>query len=331
MQPRVHRVLVCTRHPFACSLNHYETWPTRRRDAYHRFAPLLHMNPATPASSSRSPFFFVLPDNHTARLAATEPAWGAALLSLSAFGIFERTEWQSLRHVLVHSLWRHPSRTSSLQSASVCVVASSPPHVGRDGRPKDACPGRASWTAQCPGRPVVVLDCPDADFVRCPAVAQCCDPLWGHCPWDGEDPLVRVTGNVPFSIDLRVKKFKRRRRICRSLQVPYLAHARSVAVAPRADAASAIHTTPRPVRIAYAAAVWGHNDAELLGFNAWRRALRDACVSLGAPRCARQWVHMRGQNVHKALHLYTESTFCLMPPGRSRPLLRPLGCHSDNK
>ncbi len=260
-----------------------------------------------PGASGAAPFFFVLPDNHTLALAHTEPAWGTRLPI--SHGIFEQTEWQQLRHVLVHSLWRHHARSPSLTGASVCVVASSPPRRGRNGRPEDACPGRASWTQNCPGRPVVVLDCPDADILQCPKEAHCCDPLWGRCPWSGEDPLVRVTGNRPFSVDLRKPQIKRRRRICRHLTVPYLAHARAI------WAAAAVDEAARPVQIAYAAAVFGHNDAENFGFNAFRRALRNACVRLGEPRCARQWVHMRGQNVELALQLYRRSTFCLMPPG----------------
>ena len=51
---------------------------------------------------------------------------------------------------------------------------------------------------------------------------------------------------------------------------------------------SAALSAARPLRIAYAAASWGHVDAERHGFVAWRKALRNACKALhqaNASRC----------------------------------------------
>jgi len=55
-----------------------------------------------------------------------------------------------------------------------------------------------------------------------------------------------------------------------------------------------------------------------MGFNAWRRAIRNECKRLHAARpasCEWAWVSMKGSGAPAALSLYASSTFCLQPPG----------------
>ena len=50
--------------------------------------------------------------------------------------------------------------------------------------------------------------------------------------------------------------------------------------------------------VAFAAASWGHVDADAHGFVAWRKALRNACKSArhanGSDACEWAWVSMSG-------------------------------------
>lgn len=101
--------------------------------------------------------------------------------------------------------------------------------------------------------------------------------------------------------------------------VPYLSHARSAQAARDALATS---TQRRPLRIAYAAASWGHIDAEAHGFVAWRKALRNACkgeMRVDTGRCQWVWISMSGQGAEKAMQQYARADFCLQPPGDTLP------------
>jgi len=84
--------------------------------------------------------------------------------------------------------------------------------------------------AVCPGRPVAVIDGPDADGSK----TALCAGLWSprSCAEGGADRLVRITGNAP-GLQSEVATGGTRG-LCRRLTVPYLAHARTphAAVAP---------------------------------------------------------------------------------------------------
>jgi hypothetical protein len=219
-----------------------------------------------------APFFRLLvEDNHTATLAARDPPWGRPLTEVPAAGQFEMTMWQHLAHVLVHSLARHPARTHDAAQATCCVVASPAERTAGT-----ECSGSHARVASrlaalgarlCPDRPLVVVDGPDADGSK----DALCNSLWSppSCLNGRNDVLVRLSGNAP-GLQSEVATRQERGRCRRLPPTPYLAHARSAA-------AAAAATARRSVRIAYAAAAWGHVDAERHGFVAWRKALRNAC------------------------------------------------------
>ena len=134
-------------------------------------------------------------------------------------------------------MWRlagHPSRTLRPAEATVCVVAS--PMAGDRDHAKAAMRGsgcshpsrvRARLLALgddvCPGRPVAVIDGPDADGSK----TALCAGLWSprSCAEGGADRLVRITGNAPgLQSELATGGT---RGLCRRLTVPYLAHART--------------------------------------------------------------------------------------------------------
>ena len=268
------------------------------------------------ATAAPRPFFYLLvEDNHTRALATTEPPWGRPLTGVAAAGRFEMTLWQHLKHVIVAKLGHHRMRTLSPAEATCCVVAS--PAERASG---SECSGGgtavydrivALGAAVCPGRPVVVVDGPDADGTK----DALCNSLWSprSCAQGGDDVLVRLSGNAP-GLQSEVAT-RLRRGFCRYLPpTPYLAHARSAAAA----AVGARAPSPRPLRIAYAAASWGHVDADKHGFLAWRKALRNACKALGASNgsaCEWVWISMSGQGAEKALQRYAHADFCLQPPG----------------
>ena len=205
-------------------------------------------------------------------------------------------------------MWRlagHPSRTLRPAEATVCVVAS--PMAGDRDHAKAAMRGsgcshpsrvRARLLALgddvCPGRPVAVIDGPDADGSK----TALCAGLWSprSCAEGGADRLVRITGHAP-GLQSEVATGGTRG-LCRRLTVPYLAHARTphAAVAPGAPLTASAARRPR--RIAFAAASWGHVDADAHGFVAWRKALRNACKSArhanGSGACEWAWVSMSG-------------------------------------
>ena len=244
-------------------------------------------------------FFYVLEEDNATRLLATAPPpWGQTIPSLPAGGAFQMTHWRHLVPVLIHRLARHSGRTWQLSAASCCVVASPP--FGSIAAGRDC--NRADWERLCPGKPIVAMDGPDADGKR----DSLCAPLWRRCRESGpRDAIVRVSGSPPGLVDIDGT-----RSLCRRLDVPYLGHARlPLAAARRAE---------RTTRIAYAGAVWGHLDSEAMGFNAWRRAIRDECRrqhDKDSNSCKWSWVSMRGSGAPAALTLYAASTFCLQPPG----------------
>ena len=256
------------------------------------FPGLLSMSSAFPGSASAPFYYLLVEDPHTAELASSPPRWGRPLEQVSAAGGFQMTGWQQLAHVLVHRLATHPARLANASAASCCVVASpsgSPTECAARGS-RVAARLRALGRRICPGRPIVVIDGPDADGTK----DAVCTALWSPprtsgCARGLDDPLVRVTGNAP-GLQSEVAG-PGTRGLCRRLApTPYLAHARS----PLAAAAGA----RRPLRVAYAAASWGHIDAEKHGFVAWRKALRNACKSArhanGSGACEWAWVSMSG-------------------------------------
>jgi hypothetical protein len=100
--------------------------------------------------------------------------------------------------------------------------------------------------------------------------------------------------------------------------VPYLSHART----PLLAAQQRHQMGPgrkRALRIAYAAASWGHVDSDAHGFVAWRKALRNACRALEAHQCQWVWISMSGNGAEKAIQRYADADFCLQPPGDTLP------------
>ena len=204
-------------------------------------------------------FFFLIEDNTTAGLARVAPPWGRILQGVPAEGHFQLTDWHDWKHVVVHRVASHPARTWDSRNASSCVVAT-PTERGCRATQRVAAQLRSLGAQHCPGRPLIVIDGPDADGSK----MAVCESLWSPraCLKGISDSLVRVTGNVP-GLQSEVN-LKGRRGLCRRLPaLPYLAHART-------PLAAAPHERPRKVRIAYASASWGHLDAEGHGFIAWR-------------------------------------------------------------
>lgn len=263
--------------------------------------------------------FFIIDDNLTRSLATAGPPWGA---KHAAGGDFFHTRWQDLAPILIGSLARHEARTLDPAHASVCVVAA--PLCARQGPQHRKL--TLTWRRSCPrGVPIAVIDGADPDLdngegSRCPA-------LWDACRVAAEDELVRVSGSTARMLDVAKGL---RRGLCRALAVPYVAHYHSTSPAPavapwerapssssssfaaaaaappkartggegvvtkrRVKAAHRAAAASRRPLIAAAFAVWGHNGAEAHGFNAWRRALRNACTR--AANCSRVWVSMGGK------------------------------------
>ena len=262
-------------------------------------------------------FFFILPDNYTAAKAAEEPPWGRALEGLPAVGGFQMSDWHDLAHVVLYRLARHPGRTLEAGRATACVVAS--PVAKFQEAHRALCIGRAGAVladrfralgqAWCPGKPIVVVDGADGDGAN----TALCSSMWSprSCELGGADPLIRVTGNAP-GLQSEVASGLRRG-LCRRLLVPYLAHARTPYAAEQSS-------QPRTLRIAYAAASWGHVDADAHGFVAWRKSLRNACKKLhatDAAHCSWVWISMSGNGAEKALQLYQRSDFCLRDGGEA--------------
>ena len=257
------------------------------------------------ASSS----FVLLDDNRTLTLANTPVGWRGDYRGIGVLAQHS-PQWQQL-HVLLSSLARHPSRTLDVDAAAVCVVAAYCPRTARD--PAGGASMRQqqrSWRRRCgEGRAIAVIDGADPDLLGGTSKREGsqCDALWDACPRADRDDVVRVSGNLPRLADVANGL---RRGTCRALAVPYVSHARWPL--PLVESPP----TPRPLRVAAAFAVWGHNGAEAHGFNAWRRALRNGCTA--AANCSRVWVSMGGK-AEAALRLYATATFCLQPPGDAYP------------
>ena len=271
------------------------------------------------ATAAPRPFFYLLvEDNHTRALATTEPPWGRPLTGVAAAGRFEMTLWQHLKHVVIAKLGHHRMRTLSPAEATCCVVASP---AERAPAASAAAAGPPSTTASSLwARPCARAGPSSSSTGRTQGTKDAlCNSLWSprSCAQGGDDVLVRLSGNAP-GLQSEVAT-RLRRGFCRYLPpTPYLAHARSAAAA----AVGARAPSPRPLRIAYAAASWGHVDADKHGFLAWRKALRNACKALGASNgsaCAWVWISMSGQGAEKALQRYAHADFCLQPPGDTLP------------
>ncbi|KAL1521090.1 hypothetical protein AB1Y20_022644 [Prymnesium parvum] len=275
--------------------------------------------------------FFLLPTNATLSLASEEPPWGDTWEGRSRGGKgslelqpplnlshFQQTNWRALPHVLIHSLARHRARTKTASKACFCVVSALGPPVSDPKKARPAC--GMHWTRACPhSLPVVVIDNADVDYPGHPL----CPALW---PEVGPNALCGGVGlHQPTSVVERRKHCceKRLKRVLRvtggppglnrpvhvscdthTLTVPWLGHAR---VAP------ALVTRRRGVRIAVAMGVVGHFQANRLGFTPWRMAIRNAC--LPTVNCSRAWVTQAGSNARMAVELYSQSVFCLQPPG----------------
>jgi hypothetical protein len=109
------------------------------------------------------------------------------------------TDWHDLGHVFLHRMASHPSRTLNPVVASCCVLAS--PIAGHGTGPvtstcrrglAEAHRLRSLGVSACLGRPIVVVDGPDADGLN----TALCEALWsGEAGAAGlADPLVRVRG-----------------------------------------------------------------------------------------------------------------------------------------
>ena len=268
-------------------------------------------------------FFYLLEaeDNHTATLARSLPSWGRPLTGLPAKSHFHMSDWHDLPHVVLYRLARHRARLANAAAATCCVIASPMGSRNPTAEARNACrPGIAARLAElgerhCPGRPLVVIGGPDADG----SGTALCSGLWGaqrSCEKGLADPIVRVTGNVP-GLQSEVAG-RGTRGFCRRLVVPYLSHART----PLLAAQQRHQMGPggkRALRIAYAAASWGHVDADAHGFVAWRKALRNACRALEAHQCQWVWISMSGNGAEKAIQRYADADFCLQPPGDTLP------------
>lgn len=147
-------------------------------------------------------FFYLIPDNHTADLAARSPPWGELIADVPDVGQFQMTDWHDLGHVILHRLASHPARTRDASSASCCVVASPAAGRGTGASPLECRRGSAEaqrlrgiGASACPGKPIVVIDGPDADGLN----TALCESLWSGdaCAAGLADTLVRVTGSAP--------------------------------------------------------------------------------------------------------------------------------------
>lgn len=266
--------------------------------------------------------FYLVPSDYATLLASTPPSFGRSWSNSSwssgtsaagvALGDFEQTDWRPLQHVLVHALSLHPRRTRDRAAARFCVDAAPQLILDKLRRPNvslysdgpllrrhvhyEGC--NDDWRAACPGRPMVVIDVPDVDYMAW----KLCESLWDRC--DAGDPtLLRVAGSPPL--------FRAQLRRCPLATVPWLSHTRR----PR-TALDALRARPRrDIVIASAFSSSNHGFEAVKGWGGWRRALRNACALSG--RCAHLFPSMSGGGARQAVELYARSLFCLMPPGDS--------------
>ena len=268
------------------------------------------------------PFFYLLSeeDNRTGWLAREQPRWGRPLQGMPLEGSFHMSDWHDLAHVVLYRLAHHRARTADRESATCCIIAS--PMGSRHPSAEERRLCRAGAAARltevgsrhCPGKPLVVIGGPDSDG----SGTALCAGLWqrGRCAKGLADSIVRVTGNAP-GLQSEIAGHGSRG-LCRRLVVPYLSHARSAAAT--AQRSSQMGSAGRrSLRIAYAAASWGHVDADAHGFVAWRKALRNACKSMPSSQCTWVWISMSGNGAEKALQHYARADFCLQPPGDTLP------------
>lgn len=219
------------------------------------------------------------------------------------------------QHLIVRTLAQHATigRVENQHGdIAFCVVASSFP-----------CPSEDNWQAGCPrGVPVVVIDSQDdadhyIDVGPNGPRARHCLRLWSleRCAAG----IIRVSANPPTL----TKLIRSRVHVCPTLSVPYLSHGRGSI---RGEPAHA-----RPVRIAIAANTdhRDHLSAFAFGYLVWRKALNAGCKQRGseAPHaCVCYGLERRSSlasasisNSEGAVHLYSNSVFCLQPPGDSLP------------
>lgn len=247
---------------------------------------------------------YLVPTAYTLQLAGTLPDWGQqwetsqppALPSITPFQQTRCCDASSsgfVKHIVVHALARSSARVANVSDATVCVVAAPPEGACED------------WQSLCPRAvPLVVADVADMDILW---TTKLCKTLWrqtGSCKnptMTGGAMVHRLVGSPPVFM-------RRRMRRCPTLTVPWPSHARSP------DAA--LHPRARRVRIAFAAGVTGHVMATRLGFEPWRRHLRDACHALeDRALCTAIYQPLAGGAARSAIALYARSVFCLQPPG----------------
>jgi len=99
------------------------------------------------------PFIFILDDNRTSTLAATEPDWGAKY-NLGEPGQFSHAQWHAIASLLLALVARHPARTLDVSQATVCVAAAPSCKKGNRGVVRRR---REAWQRRCPGRPMCDL------------------------------------------------------------------------------------------------------------------------------------------------------------------------------
>lgn len=148
-----------------------------------------------------------------------------------------------------------------------------------------------------------MLDSADADDFHTPLCPTLWRPNGSTCATvpSMEPVLFRVVSSPAVLIRRRLAR-------CRTLTVPWPAHARTAIVARQAR--------KRPIRIAFAGSIGGHIMANRLGFVHWRQRLRDACNGLkNRSSCTYLFQSLGGGAARSAIELYARSTFCLQPPG----------------
>ena len=283
---------------------------------------------AVDTNAARICQFLLAPTNLTQQLALTEPPWGTPFTDslplggalrldppLPHLGKHQNTHWRALPHALIHTLAHHPSRVTEPSSACYCIASALGPPVLDVHSWRKVCDVEhlAEWTharSWCPrSLPLVVVDNADVDYPSHPLCrelwptkamcaadklpeAACCDKRLGT--------ILRVSGGPPGVARREFASCTKH-----TLTVPWVAHTRHAA--PPAEGRQ------RRVRTALACGILGHHTADRLGFTPWRAALRDYCH--GWANCTRVYVSQSGGASRSAVELYSQSVFCLMPPG----------------
>lgn len=251
-----------------------------------------------PSATHLPQHFYLVPTDHTLALADHWPGKENGVydwppMSRVPGHRFQQTWHYQWQQMVVRSLATHPARGDSESSASFCVIASS-----RNRRSAHC----ENWNEICRGKRLVVVDSWDANMLT----ERLCTSLWDcHAQELRDPPIVRITGNAPLVSRPEFGcGFARQG----TLTIPYLAHARVIATA---------YTRRRTVRIAFGVGTVAHDQANSAGFNFWRHRLRDACIALNnLSLCTRAWPRLNGNNAIDTMKLYTNSVFCLQPPGK---------------